>query len=150
MGKLLVFIGMSEDEHVIYFSSEFSVQDTASGGFNVALPYTLNLEGFWKCGVLDFFIRPDNSDAQSSQFIYILSDFCKTSFIQQSQQLPILKKVGLRKSQHSYKFTRPLYVPLKQNSLTDFDLLFLDSFLTPIKLHRAHKIECTLHFVRYG
>lgn len=140
---------MLEEEHLVYFSSNYSSQDLRSGGFTVNLPYTLNLEGSWKCAVLDFFIRPDNSDSNSSQFIYILADFCKTSFIHQTEQLPILKKVAVRKGSQQYQFAVPLYIPLKQNSITNFELVFLDSFLVPIKLHRKNKIECTLHFFKY-
>lgn len=140
---------MSEDEHLIYFSSRYSKQDTITGSFTLNLPYTLNLEGKWKCAVLDFFISPDNSDNHSSQYIYCLGDFCKTSFIQEKNQIPILKKIPLSKGTKQYTFSNPTYIPLKQNSLSDFDLSFLDTFFQPIILHKINIIECTLHFVKY-
>jgi len=141
---------MSEGEHLLYFSSKYSPQDSITGRFIINLPLTLNLEGEWKCALLDFFIRPDNSDDLSSEFIYILGDFCKTSFIQQNKQLPILKKVSINNSAHQYEFSYPLYIPLKQSSLTNFTLTFLDTFLKPIILHKSYLIECTLHFTKYG
>lgn len=139
---------MSEEEHRIYFSSDFSTQDKSSGSFTTHLPYSLNLEGRWKCAVLDFFIQPDSSTEQSSQFIYILADFCETSIILQSDRVPILKKVHLRGGARQYEFSYPLYIPLKQNRLSDFDLVFLNSFLKPVKLTKPAKIECTLHLIK--
>lgn len=139
---------MSEREHRIYFSSDFSTQDRVTGSFTVNLPFSLNLEGVWRCAILDFFIRPDISDSHSSQFIYILADFCQTSFIHQTTELPILKKVHLNNSAQYYDFSNPLYIPLKQSSLTDFDLVFLDSFLLPVTLTRPSKIECMIHFIK--
>lgn len=139
---------MSEEEHRIYFSSDFSTQEKSSGSFTVHLPNTLNLEGKWKCAVLDFFIRPDNSDNHSSQFIYILADFCETSIILQTDRFPILRKVHLNQGAQQYEFAYPLYIPLKQSSITDFELVFLDSFLLPVKLNKPSKIECTLHFIK--
>lgn len=140
---------MSEEEHRIYFSTDFSTQNKDSGSFTTHLPYTLNLEGDWKCAILDFFISPDISK-NSSQFIYILGDFCETSIILGIDRKPILKKAYLSSGTQYYEFTYPLYIPLKQSSITDFDLVFSDSSLTPIKLRRASKIECTLHFTKNG
>jgi hypothetical protein len=140
---------MSEKEHLIFFSSDFSSYDRNSGHFCVHLPNTLNLEGEWKCAVLDFFITPDNSpEHSSSQFIYILADFCETSIILQGGYKPILKKVHLSKGAHQYEFSYPLYIPLKQSRLTDFDLIFLDNFFLPIRINQSSRIECTLHFIK--
>lgn len=141
---------MSEGEHIFYFSSRFTQQDRVSGSFTINLPFTLNLEGEWKCAILDFFIRPDISDAHSAQYIYVLGDFCRTSFIKGNEQIPILKKIALNKSTQQYTFSQPLYIPLKQDSLTDFDLTFLDTFFKVILLHHSSIIECTLHFLKYG
>jgi len=150
---------MSEEEHLFYFSSKYSLQDPITGSFTINLPLTLNLEGKWKCAVLDFFIRPDNldffirpddSNKHTSEFIYILADFCSTSFIQENKQIPILKKIGVNKGTYHYSFTHPLYIPLKQPTLTNFDLTFLDTFFEPITLHKTFLIECTLHFSKNG
>ena len=139
---------MAEREHLIYFSSDFSTQDRVSGGFIINLPFVLNLEGEWKCAVLDFFIRTDNTDTHSSQFIYILADFCETSIILQTKEISILRKIHLNTSVQYYDFANPLYIRLKQNSLTDFELVFLNSFLLPIILTKPSKIECLLHFIK--
>lgn len=139
---------MSEKEHLIFFSSEHSTSDKHTSSFTVDLPYTLNLEGEWKCAVLDFYIKPDNTNTQSSYFIYILADFCETSIIFQSNLAPILKKVYLSEGSEQYEFPYPLYIPLKQNSLIGFNLVFLDSSLRPINLNKQTKIECTLHFIK--
>ena len=139
---------MSEREHRFYFSSDFSTQDRVSGSFTINLPFVLNLEGEWKCAVLDFFIRSDNSDIYTSQFIYILADFCETSIILQTKEIPILRKVHLNASVQYYDFANPLYIRLKQNSLTDFELVFLDSSLLPLTLTKPSKIECMLHFIK--
>jgi hypothetical protein len=140
---------MTEGEHLIYFSSRHSDQDKVTGSFTVNLPYTLNLEGDWKCAVLDFFLSPDNSESDSNQYIYILGDFCNTSFIR-DKQIPILHKISLRDGLKQYTPSHLLYISLKQNSLTDFDLTFLDPSLRPVILTSSGIIECTLHLIKHG
>lgn len=142
-------MSMSEEEHVFYFSSKFTKQDKVSGSFTVNLPFTLNLKGKWKCAILNFFIKPDISNDQSSQYIYILADFCKTSFVQGNKERPILQKIGLSKSNQQYNISNLLYISVKQSTLSDFDLLFLDSSFNPIILGKRHIIECALHFMKY-
>lgn len=139
---------MSEEQHLIYFSSVYATHDKVTGSFTTNLPFTLHLEGKWKCAVLDFSIKPDISDSNSPQYIYILADFCKTSIIHQIEQSPILRKVALSDAAQLYEFANPIYISLKQNSLTDFDLFFTNSLLNPIKFHKSNRIECTLHFIK--
>jgi len=141
---------MSEEEHLFYFSSKYSTQDPITGSFTVNLPLTLNLEGKWKCAVLDFFIRGGDSDKYTSESIYILGDFCKTSIIQENKQLPILKKIALNKAKHQYNFSHPLYIQLKQPTLTNFNLTFLETSFKAVITHKSFLIECALHFRKYG
>lgn len=81
---------MSSGEHYIYFSSKFATYDDTLGSFIVNLPFALELNGNWKCAVLDAYIKLDNpiTDRQ----IYVLADFCTTSLVKEQSQLPILKK----------------------------------------------------------
>jgi hypothetical protein len=139
---------MPKEEHHIYFSSSYSTPHPYSGGFTVHLPSVLDLDGNWKCAVLDFFISPDNTNHQPPHFIYILVDFCQTSIISETDRKPILKKVHLSGGAQQYEFSNPLYISLKQNRLIDFDITFLDSFLLPIHIQKTDKIECTLHLIK--
>jgi hypothetical protein len=138
---------MSEEEHLFYFSSRYTVQDKVTGSFTVRLPYKLSLEVVWNCAVLDFFINSDKSDNQSVQYIYILGDFCKTSFIR-DKQLPILQRIPVSESVQQYTPSHLLYIPLKQDSITDLGLTFLNSVLEPVRLSNSTIIECTLHFIK--
>ena len=135
---------MSGEEHLIYFSSKFSSQDPITGSFSVNLPSRLELRGKWKCAIVDFFIRQDNS--KFVPIIHLLSDFCSTSFVGEDK-LPILSKVYLQKSSKHYNISNLLYIPLKQNILTSFRLSFLDHNLKPILFSKPYLLECTLHFI---
>lgn len=142
---------MSEEEHLFYFSSKYSKQDQFTGGFTTNLPFPLNLEGEWKCAVLDFYIKTSSNNRDSIEFIYILGDFCKTSFIQEKKEIPLLKKVPINKKLvQQYSFTNLLYIPLKQSTLSDFDLTFLDTSFHPYILDKSSLIECTIHFIKNG
>jgi hypothetical protein len=135
-------------EHLLFFSSEFSYHNNSSATFTVRLPYEIKLDGEWKCAILDFFASSDHSGIHSSEFIYILGDFCGISFISQTDQRPILKKIHLSGGTKFYEFANPIYIPVKQKRLSEFDLTFLDSDLNPIDLKRPNKFECTLHFIQ--
>lgn len=139
---------MAETEHRIYFSSD-SCEQNSSFRFNVNLPYNLRLQGKWKCGILDFYMSSNRTP-----FVYILCDFCENSFIftpssHYLHQRPILKKVHINNSKY-YEFPNPLYIPLKQTSIVDFDLWFFDSAWTLIKLSETESIQCTLHLIKDG
>ena len=138
---------MSSEEHRFYFSSKYSFQNKNLGEFTVSLPFSLELRGKWKATVCDVFFKLANTETDC---IYILADFCDTSLVQQNKQLPILKKVYLNSIQNYFYFTHPLYIPVKQNSLSGFSLSFLDSKFEIISLGPDCLIECSIHFYKHG
>lgn len=131
---------MSKEEHLVYISSDYSTQDNITGTVTINLPVFLNLDGNWKCAILDFYIE---RHLYTTPFINILADFCQTSFIHQTKELPILKRIFIDPEKKYYDFNYPTYIRLKQNSLSDFDLTFVDSSLKSINLQ---KFEALLHF----
>lgn len=144
-----VIIEMSKREQRIYFTSTFAEQDSTLGHFVVNLPLSLDLSGFWKCAIRDIYIS--SKTISSLDYIYILGNFCETSFVGKSKELPILKKVYLKKRQQFYTFTHPLYIPLKQKQLNSFELEFVDSNLKVVNFEEeSFVIECTLHFYKHG
>lgn len=140
---------MRSEEHLIYFSSKVSSQDKTTGSFTVNLPFHLHLSGDWKCAVLDFFIKPDTPNSVLES-VFIIADFCVNSLLNNGKFLPILKKVYCKRAKRAYNFTQPLYINLKQSSLSDFDLTFLDSDFKPIIISPNQVLECTLHFSQNG
>lgn len=140
---------MRAGEHLIYFSNKLSPQDKTTGSFTVTLPFHLNLSGEWKCAILDFFLKPDYPNS-THESIHIIGDFCENSLLSNGKLSPILKKVFCKRAKRAYNFTSPLYIPLKQSTLSDFDLTFLDSKLKPIVFTEEQTVECILHFSKNG
>jgi hypothetical protein len=137
---------MGKEEHRFYFSSSHSISNSNTSSFTVNLPFSLDLAGRWKCTIYEVFI--DSADL-STESLYILSDFCETSLLEENKQLPILRKLYLSPNKKFYNFPHLLYIPLKQVHLTNFTLSFLDTNLQKINTTDL-KIECTLHFYKYG
>lgn len=133
---------MSREEHRIYFSSSFCLE--SSGHFILNLPYTLDLQGKWKCAIKDIYIF--GAKEKLPQFIYVLGDFCETSILQ-GQEVPILNKVYFNNNEY-YSFADPLYIPLKQKQLYQLELAFTDRDLKTIHFDKNFLIECTLHFYK--
>jgi len=142
-----VNIGMSKREHRIYFSSSFCDSDNKKGRFLVHLPFSLELQGEWKCAIRDIFITNKNI---LPKFIYILSDFCETSIVYGKEQLPILKKIFIDSSEKYLNSEEPLYIPLKQTQLNKFELRFINPQLEEIDFGDKFLIECTIHFYKDG
>jgi hypothetical protein len=139
---------MLKREHLIYFSSDNARQINHTS-YSVRLPHELNLDGNWKCAVLDFFISSDTVINYYLKNIYILADFCETSIVSQIGAEPILKKIYLTEGTELYDFPNPLYIPLKQYSLSDFTITFLDRKLRKVYLEELGGIvECTLHLIK--
>jgi len=136
---------MLKEEHRVYFSSKKST--LAGEHFIFDLPYTLDLSGKWKCALKDFYIHAENSTIP--KFVYVLGDFCETSFVN-GRELPVIAKIYIKKNINFYSAVRPLYIPLKQKELRKIELLFLDSNLQNFNFDPAFLIECTLHFYKYG
>jgi hypothetical protein len=134
---------MSKGEHHFYFSSKHSIHNNR-GTFTVNLPFPLQFDGEWKCAIFDLFI----SDSHQPSPIYLLTDFCETSFVQGDKQLPILRKVYLEENKDYYSFTNLVYIPLKQNHLTNFSISFLDSNLERVVFNNSTFIECNIHFYK--
>lgn len=137
---------MSKEEHRIYFSSAFC--EKSSEHFLVNLPFSLNLQGHWKCSIRDIYISFKRDTANVC--IFILADFCETSFLHGEQQLPVLTKFYLQGTRKYYSFEHPLYIPLKQNHLNSIELRFLDKNLKDIDFGEKFLIECSLHFFKDG
>lgn len=135
---------MSKREHRVYFSSAFCESDSKLGRFIVNLPVTLDFSYLSKCAIRDIFISSEVNSSLNS--IYILGDFCETSFLHKEEQLPVLSKVYINNKEKYYILPDPLYIPLKQNHLRTFELQFLNSNLEPINFGEEYLIECTLHF----
>ena len=137
---------MSKEEHRIFFSSAYC--EKSSEHFLTNLPFSLDLSGKWKCTIRDIYISVRKNLPPG--YVYILSNFCETSFIQGKKQLPILKRFFYRQSKKLYSYVQPLYIPLKQNSLNKIELRFLDKDLKDIEFGENYLIECCLHFYKHG
>lgn len=139
---------MSKEEHRFFFSSDHVSLYNNRASFTVNLPFSLDLRGKWKCALLDLFIRLGELDIDSC---YILADFCDTSLVQETNQLPILKKLYLKRGESYYTFLRPLYIPIKQTHISSFTLTLLDSNLQEFLISDTKLlIECTIHFYKHG
>lgn len=138
---------MSVEEHRIYFSSDHCVFENESASFTVNLPFPLQFTGKWKCTIRDIFIKLDSPPFNC---VYILADFCATSLIHENGQIPILKKLYLNPDQSFYSFTHPLYIPVKQTVLSNFNLSLLNNNLKSIHLDKNFLLECTIHFYKHG
>jgi hypothetical protein len=136
---------MNKGEHHFYFSSKYSTHNNR-GGFTVNLPFPLQFPGQWECAIIELFISHNN--IHSSPF-YLLTDFCNTSLTHEGKQLPILRKVYLEEKTEYYSFTNLVYIPLKQNIISNFTLSFLDNNLEPIIFDNTTLLECDIHFHRY-
>lgn len=139
---------MSKREHRIYFSSAYCERNFNLGNFTVNLPISLDLTGIWRCAIRDIFIS--SASISSIDYIYILGDFCETSILHREKLLPVLSKVFLENKEKYYNFPDPLYIPLKQNQLSSFELRFLNPDLKTIDFGEKFLIECTLHLYKYG
>ena len=138
---------MGKEEHRFYFSSTYSTHNKSQAVFTVNLPFPLDFIGKWKCSILDVFIKINKPELN---LCYILANFCDTSLVEETKQLPILKKLYLKPSESYYSFLHPLYIPLKQTRLSNFTLTFLDSNLQNIYLDSSFLIECNIHFYKHG
>lgn len=132
---------MSKEEQRIYFSSLYCEKNQENLILN--LPYTLDLEGKWKCGIKDIYISFKSLNIP--RFILITGDFCETSFIQK-QEIPILQKIYLEKNQNYYSFSDPLYIPIKQQRIRRIEINLLDENFKQIYFNPELIIECLLHF----
>lgn len=139
---------MSSGEHYIYFSSKFATYNQILGSFTVNLPFWLELKGDWKCSILEVYIKIDEPIIERN--VYILADFCTTSLIKESLQLPILKKIFIEKEKSYSCYFPPLYIPVKQSILNNFELKVVDSSLETILFTDSYLLECTLHFYKDG
>lgn len=138
---------MSTEEHLYYFSSKFTKQNKNTGFFDINLPITLDLSGKWKCGILDLYVKDNNSVFES---IYVSTSFCNTSLIHEQDQIPVLKKVNLKSGNNNINFPHPLYIKVKQKQISNFSLSCLDTNLRTINFDDRFLLELTLHFVKYG
>ena len=136
---------MAKEEHRIHFSTSFC--ETSYDQFIVNLPHILDLEGKWKCAIKDIYISSKNIFIPL--FVYVLGDFCETSILN-NQEIPVLTKFYLEKSQQYSFFSHPLYIPIKQNQLNQIELAFVDENLKKIDFGDNFSIECTLHFYKHG
>jgi hypothetical protein len=133
-------------EHIIYFTTDFSSY-ISQGSYSTFLPFELDFESKWKCGVLDFSIGTAGFN-EFVKSIYILVDFCETSTVGRNDSLPILKKVYLTKEEKLYEFANPLYITVKQNILKNYNITFLNSALREIDSVELWPIELTLHLIK--
>jgi len=137
---------MSKREHYIYVSN-------SSLNFNrfvIELPKTLHLEGDWVCALVECSVKFFSKDVNSlPRQLYILSDFCVTSFVN-NLQLPVLRKMILPKK--SFMIFRPvtqLYIPIKQNWLNRLEFSVCDDNLCAVNVDENTSIEFTLHLKNY-
>jgi hypothetical protein len=134
---------MSKDEHRVFFSSRHCTQSQEQVTLN--LPYSLNLQGKWKCAIKDIFI--DTHDLSVNRFVFITSNICETSVIQ-GKDLPVLRKLFIEKSPHYYSFLDPIYITVSQTEINHIRLTLLDSNLKKIIFKENCLLECMFHFFK--
>ena len=138
---------MSKSEHYVYVSNK----DLTFNHFVIDLPTTIHLEGNWKCALLECSIRFFSKDVPNiPKCIYILSDFCTTSFVNNAQR-PVLRKVipSSRKAFTSFTASTRMYIPMKQDWLNKLEFSVRDENLDDVPVDANTRIEFTLHLKRY-
>ena len=137
---------MSKSEHYIYVSSK----SQEFNQFVIELPTTLHLEGSWKCALVECSIKFFSKDLSNiPKEIYILSNFCSTSFFN-NLQLPILRKITLaKKTFFSFTPSTRFYIPIKQDWMNRLEFSMGDERLGKVEIDENTEIRFTLHLKKY-
>lgn len=137
---------MAKSEHYIYASSD----SQTLGSFVIELPTTLYLDGSWKCALVECSIKFFSKDmSRIPKEIYILSNFCSTSFFN-NLQLPILRKITLAKKVFfSFTPATRLYIPIKQDWMNRLEFSVCDEALDKVEIDEKTVINFTLHLKKY-
>lgn len=133
---------MSKNEHYIYVSNKA----LNFNHFVIDLPTTIHLEGDWKCALVECSIRFFKKDTtHTPKEIYLLCDFCGTSFINNTQ-LPVLRKINVLKK--VFLFFEPIsliYIPVKQEWVNKLSFSLCDENLRELSLDENTQIQFTIH-----
>lgn len=133
---------MSESEHYIHVSNT----SLYFNHFVIELSKTLHLEGNWKCALVECSFKNVSTLPRE---LYLLSDFCVTSFVN-NLQLPVLRKIFLpKKSFVSFAPTALLYIPVKQKWVNRLEFSVCDGELNDFNVDQNTNIAFTLHLKRY-
>jgi hypothetical protein len=137
---------MSASEHFIFVNSTFSSENH----FGIDLPSTLQLEGNWKCALIECSFKFFNKDLPNiPRVVFLLADFCTSSFINE-KFLPVLRKLNLpRKTSISIIPPSSLYVPIKQEWVNRLEFSVHDLDLNVLNVNEKTEIEFTLHFKKF-
>lgn len=114
--------------------------------FGIDLPATLHLDGEWKCALIECsfkFFAKDIPNVPAS--IFLLSDFCTTSLVNE-RRLPVLRKLYLpRKAAITITPTSRLYIPIKQIWINRLEFSLVDLNFNYLEVNPKCRIEFTLH-----
>ena len=109
----------------------------------------INLEGFWKVALVEFYAL-DNSRSRnsSSETLYIYSDICKESIINGSKKSVLRRVFKNDKSGWKNIFDSPFYLPVNKKYFQEFELQITTDYLTEAIFLKS-PVHITLHFKQY-
>lgn len=137
---------MSKSEHYVYVSNKH----LSFKHFVIDLPTSIQLEGDWKCALVECSIKFLKKDITSiPKEIFILADFCTTSFVN-NLQLPILRKFWLsKKVSLTFYPSTLIYIPIKQDWLNQLGFSLCDENLNEVSVAENTQLQFTLHLKKY-
>lgn len=136
------YVYVKSDDSDTYFA------DNKPYRFRVHLNTPLNLKGFWRVCLSEFYAQTGLNAKLGDQVLYVYCNFCKESIVFGELQ-PILRRLpSTKRNQWNYSFDSDFYIPLSKNNIYEMEF-YIKGRNGELITQLDKPLMLTLHFKHY-
>ena len=140
-----------EFQQILYLKSDDSLglyPSNSPGHFYCKLPQSLNLKGFWECGILQLqFVNSYFTGTEPPKSFYVCSTICNESFLLE-RKIPVIRRIsnvngGLNQT-IEIDIKNLIYIPIISENVDVICIYIIDDSGNPV-IFSEGPLHVTLH-----